>query len=160
CGFADPDHSYEGGRVEFNSGACDGWLRAGSNDRFAIGYYRQADLSFLGAQAPNWTVCDHYFAAILAATFPNRIYLHAGQTDRIANTTIQCALPTIWDRLAEQGLNGRYYYSDLPVTALWGNRYGTISRPIAEFYADCTAGTLPQVAYVDPRFLGADNGTS
>src|SRR3982750_180148 len=29
CGFADPDHSYEGGRIEFNSGKCDGWLKAG-----------------------------------------------------------------------------------------------------------------------------------
>ena len=27
-----PDHSYEGGRVEYNGGACDGWMRAGDND--------------------------------------------------------------------------------------------------------------------------------
>src|SRR5437899_588033 len=26
CGFNDPDHSYAGGRTEFNNGACDGWL--------------------------------------------------------------------------------------------------------------------------------------
>src|SRR5262245_23593327 len=25
CGHPDPDHSYEGGRVEYASGACDGW---------------------------------------------------------------------------------------------------------------------------------------
>src|SRR5688572_15263628 len=29
CGHPDPDHSYEGGRVALNAGACDGWLRAG-----------------------------------------------------------------------------------------------------------------------------------
>src|SRR5256885_11327903 len=28
CGYNDPDHSYAGGRVEYNDGACDGWLRA------------------------------------------------------------------------------------------------------------------------------------
>ena len=28
CGHADPDHSYDGGRVEYNNGKCDGWLRA------------------------------------------------------------------------------------------------------------------------------------
>src|SRR5688572_18866386 len=39
CGHPDPDHSYEGGRVEFNDGACDGWLRAGRNDEYSIGYY-------------------------------------------------------------------------------------------------------------------------
>src|SRR5713226_9216951 len=31
CGFADPDHSFEGGRIEYDSGRCDGWLRAGNN---------------------------------------------------------------------------------------------------------------------------------
>src|SRR5437879_7150366 len=31
CGYSDPDHSFEGGRVEYNNGACDGWLRAGQN---------------------------------------------------------------------------------------------------------------------------------
>ena len=36
CGHADPDHSHEGGRVEYNNGARDGWLRAGNNDEYAI----------------------------------------------------------------------------------------------------------------------------
>ena len=48
CGFADPDHSYQGGRVEYNGGRCDGWLRAGRNDDYAIGYYRRKDLAFFG----------------------------------------------------------------------------------------------------------------
>src|SRR5919202_1686446 len=46
CGHPDPDHSYEGGRVEYDGGACDGWLRAGSNDAYSIGYYRRGDLAF------------------------------------------------------------------------------------------------------------------
>ena len=37
CLHPDPDHSYEGARVEFNGGLCDGWLRAGQNDIYAIG---------------------------------------------------------------------------------------------------------------------------
>ena len=56
CGHPDPDHSYEGGRVEYNGGACDGWLRAGDNDDYAIGYYAKKDLPFFGAAAPRWTV--------------------------------------------------------------------------------------------------------
>src|ERR1043166_3591357 len=31
CAHPDPDHSYEGGRGEYNHGACDGWLQAGQN---------------------------------------------------------------------------------------------------------------------------------
>src|SRR5438477_12119209 len=46
CAHPDPDHSYEGGRVEYDGGACDGWLRAGTNDDYSIGYYAKADLAF------------------------------------------------------------------------------------------------------------------
>src|SRR6516162_8668950 len=87
CGFHDPDHSYEGGRVEFDNGACDGWLRAGTNDIFSIGYYLQSDLPFTGYAAHDWTVCDNYFAAILAETYPNRFYQHAAVTDRLHDAT-------------------------------------------------------------------------
>src|SRR5438552_1252511 len=160
CSHPDPDHSYEGGRVEYDNGACDGWLRAGSNDVYAIGYYTQRDLAFLGAAAPGWTTCDRYFAAIMAETYPNRIYQHAAQTDRIHNSTTLSTLPTIWDRLAQAGLTGRYYYSDVPFLALWGVKYLPISRPVAAFLADCAAGTLPQVSFVDPRFLDEGSGTS
>lgn len=160
CGYADPDHSFEGGRVEYNNGACDGWLRAGQNDEFCIGYYLSEDLAFYGGAAPYWTVCDRYFSAIMAETYPNRFYQHAAQTDRIHNSTVISTLPTIWDRLAGAGLSGRYYFYDTPFTALWGDKYLPISRPFADFLADCAAGTLPQVSYVDPKFLDEGTGTS
>jgi phospholipase C len=160
CGHPDPDHSYEGGRVEYDGGRCDGWLRAGSNDDYAIGYYEQRDLDFLGRAAPQWSTCSRYFAAILAETYPNRIYQHAAQTDRIRNTTDLCTLPTIWDRLAGAGLDGRYYFSDVPFLALWGAKYVPISRPVGSFFTDCAAGTLPNVAFVDPRFEDEGSGTS
>jgi phosphoesterase family protein len=53
--YSDPDHSYAGGRIEYNGGACDGWLRAGDNDEFAIGYYTKKDLPFFAAAATRWT---------------------------------------------------------------------------------------------------------
>ena len=157
CGHADPDHSYEGGRVEYNGGSCDGWLRV--NDTFSIGYYRQEDLAFLGRAVPEWTSFDRYFCAILGPTFPNRIYQHAGQTDRLSNTPALSTLPTIWDRLAGRGLQGRYYYGDVPFLGLWGAKYLPISRPLDEFFADCRAGSLPQVAFVDGPFLSEATGT-
>ena len=160
CGHPDPDHSYEGGRIEYDNGAADGWLRAGANDDYAIGYYTRKDLTFLGRAAPDWTACDRYFAAILAETFPNRIYQHAAQTDRIRNTMDVSTLPTIWDRLAAAGLTGRYYYSDVPILALWGAKYASIGRPFTAFLADAAAGTLPNVAFVDPRFIDEESGTS
>ncbi len=159
CAHPDPDHSYAGGRVEYDGGRNDGWLRAGANDVFAIGYYTQPDLAFFGQAVPEWTTFDHYHPSILSETFPNRIYQHAGQTDRISNTFELSRLPTIWDRLADAGLRGRYYYSDLPFLALWGSKYVGISHSIQEFYADAAAGNLPEVAFVDGQFAGEATGT-
>jgi phospholipase C len=74
CGFHDPDHSFNGGRIEYNSGQCDGWLRAGTNDALSIGYYSQDDLPFLGTIASQFATPARYFAPILGPTYPNRIY--------------------------------------------------------------------------------------
>ncbi len=170
CSFLDPGHTYSDGRVEFNGGAANGWLLNNSNslsgtsnkanDVFAIGYYNQTDLSFLGNAAPAWTVCDNYFAAMMAETRPNRIYMHAAQTDRLDNSSFISGLPTIWDRLAEHGQTGRYYYSDVSFLDLWGTKYAGIVHPVARFMEDCAAGTLPNVAFVDPAFVGEASGTS
>ncbi len=160
CGYSDPDHSYEGGRIELNGGRCDGWLRAGTNDPLSISYFTQPDLAFLGQAAPAWTACDRYFSAMMAETYPNRFYQHAARTDRIHNSTALSSLPTIWDSLAAAGLTGRYYFGDVPFTALWGTRYLSISRPFDEFLLDAAAGQLPQVSFIDPRFEDENSGTS
>jgi phospholipase C len=148
CGHQDPDHSYSGARAEYNNGKCDGWLSV--NDDFSIGYYRQSDLAFLGHAGPTWTVLDNYFAATLGPTFPNRIYLHSAQTDRIDDSIALSSLPTIWDSLANAGVSHRYYFNDLPFTALWGLKYAGISHGYDEFLRDAAAGTLPAVSYVEP----------
>ena len=100
----------------------------------------------------DWTTCDRYFASILGPTFPNRIYQHAGVTDRLSNTLAISTLPTIWDRLAAAGLDGRYYFGNVPFLALWGFKYVSIMRPYSSFLTDCATGNLPQVAYIDPSF--------
>jgi phospholipase C len=160
CAHPDPDHSFEGGRIQLNDGKCDGFLRSGENDEFAIGYYTDEDLAFYGKAAPYWTTCDRYFSAIMAETYPNRFYQHAAQTDRIHNSTTTSKLPTIWDRLADAGVSGRYYFYDVPFTALWGDKHLSISRPYPSFLADCKTGDLPAVSFVDPKFLDEGSGSS
>lgn len=169
CASADPDHSFEGGRIELANGSMDGFLKsanASPGDTFPIGYYTQGDLSFIGPAAKDWTVCDQYFCSILAETYPNRFYMHSGQTDRLHNSDngnsggMTTTLPTIWDALAAKGLKGTYYYSDIPFTALWGATHLNISQPFATFLAQAATGTLPQVSYIDPTFLGEGNGVS
>jgi phospholipase C len=160
CPHPDPDHSYAGARIEYNNGACDGWLRAGSNDTYSIGYYEKANLAFLGNAAPAWTTCDNYFSSIMAGTYPNRVYQHAAQTDRLENSLSISSLPTIWDRLAEHSISRRYYFSDFPFLALWGTKYAGIAGLTSEFFVHCGAGTLPAVSFVEPRFAGEEQGLS
>jgi phospholipase C len=163
CGHPDPDHSYDGGRVEYNNGACDGWLRAGNNDEYAIGFYQKQDLPFFAGATAQATVCDRYFSAIMAGTYPNRIYQHAAQTDRLENTPAISTLPTIWDQLSVTGTgspDARYYFSDLPFLALWGFKYLPFARSFADFLIDAGSGNLPAVSFVEPRFFGEELGAS
>src|SRR4051794_23434635 len=160
CGHPDPDHSWQGSRISYAGGAMNGFLLAGQNDNYAIGYYGEADRAFFNALALEYTTFDNFFSGILASTYPNRIFLHAAQTDRLDNTLDLSTLPTIWDRLAEKGVSARYYFSDVSFLWLWGAKYLPISASYADFLADAAAGTLPSVSYVEPRFLGEEEGLS
>ncbi len=158
CPHPDPDHSYSGGRVEYDNGQMDGFLRAGQNDVYSIGYYVEQDLPFYSALARNYTSFDQYFCSILSSTFPNRIFQHAAQTDRLSNTETISTLTTIWDRLAQAGISARYYYSNIPFLALWGAKYISISTMYPQFLADAALGNLPAVSFIDPRYTTVDTG--
>jgi phospholipase C len=169
CGWADPNHSYAGGRVHLAGGNMDGWLVTRETaddpaDRLPVGYYTDEDLPFFAGAVRHFTVCDRYFGGLLASTFPNRMYIHAGATDRVKNNfpIVQQApstLPTIWDHLLAAGVSARNYYWDLPTTGLWGAKYAEITVPYAQFLADAALGTLPAVSYIDP-FFGIGVGES
>ncbi len=150
CFLADPDHSYEGGRTEINDGAMDGFLLTQpKGDTFPIGYYTAAALPFFKGCADNWTICDRYFSGILAPTSPNRFYMHAGQTDRVTNTTAISTLPTVWDRMLGAGHSVAYYYEDVSYTALWGSKYKSFSKKFTQFAADVAGGKLADLTFVD-----------
>jgi phospholipase C len=95
CAYPDPDHSYAGARLEYDQGKMDGFLKPASNSIFAIGYYQETDLPFRSALARNYTTCARYFPSVLGPTFPNRLFQHAGQTDRLDNSLTLSTLPTI-----------------------------------------------------------------
>ena len=155
CGFNDPSHSYNGGRIQLNGGACDGFRR-GSNDDLALGYYTREDLPLTSQLVDHFTICDHWFAGILGPTYPNRFYTHSAATDRITNTLVASTMPSIWDRLGEAGIPARYYYTDLPFLALYGTKHLGSATLIDQFFVDAEAGTLPPYSYVEPGFFGVN----
>jgi phospholipase C len=67
---------------------------------------------------------------------------------------------TIFAALKKRNINGTYFYSDLPVSAFWGQAGIARSQPVANYYTQAAAGTLPPLSFVDPSFMGEDQGTS
>src|SRR3954451_4956504 len=153
CGHPDPDHSWDGGRGQMDGGAMDGFLKTG-NDEFAIGYYGEGDLGFIQDAAKAFTTFDRFHCSLMAATLPNREYMHAAQSYGLRDnnlppeTQYQTGFPwetTIWHSLAQAGVSNRYFYVDVPVTALWGVPGLQNTGSVAEYYARCASGTLPNV---------------
>ncbi len=167
CAFLDPDHSWQGGRTEMDGGRMDGFLKAQS-DVFSIGYYTAADLPFTPHLAKAFTAFDRFFCSLLSSTYPNREYMHAGQSyGRIDNsipisTGGQVGFPdtTIFAALSRAGVSNHYYYNDIPVSALWGAPGLARSSPVQNYYQQAAAGKLPALSFVDPAFNGESQGTS
>jgi phospholipase C len=167
CGFNDPDHSWEGGRTQLNGGRCDGFLRSGGNDELSISYYREKDLGFLPAAAKEFTTFDHFHCSLMGPTLPNREYMHAAQSYGVITNDFPNppGFPdtTIFASLKKAGVSNRYFFCDVPVSALWGAPGLARSSRIEEYYARCASGTLPHVSFVDPNFggsVGEDPGIS
>lgn len=161
CAFQDPDHSWDGGRLQYGEGRLDGFYLA--SDSYALGYYRNRDLGFLVPAIREYMTHDRYFCSILASTYPNRHYMLAAQSGGQKKNVLP-SLPdgntweTIFDRAAARGVEAAYYVVDLPVPALYGTRGLGWMRPIERFYEDAAAGKLPPIAFVDPPFIDGGGG--
>jgi phospholipase C len=67
---------------------------------------------------------------------------------------------TIFHALSKAGVSSRYFYSDIPVSALWGVPGLARSSQVQHYYEHAAAGTLPALSFVDPAFNGEQQGTS
>ena len=173
CGHPDPDHSWEGGRDQLGSSASnptvepDGFLE-GVNDEFALCYYDQGEVEFIHAAAAEFALFDQFHCSLMASTWPNRYYMWSAQSGGRKDNAPPVETggnqwTTVFDLLNKpsnlvKGLEARYYNSDLPFSATWGPRGIPWTRPVADYYADCAAGTLPSVSFVDPPFRDGGGG--
>ena len=161
CGHPDPGHGWKSGRAQLRNG----FIADGSgNDEFALSYYNRGQLPFIHDAASKYTMYDRYFCSLLGPTFPNRYYkwaaTSAGKTENIEQVDIAQGgnqFETIFDRAISRGRSARYYYSDQPFSAV-GPRGLAWSNPIARYYSDCAAGTLPNISIVDSPFRDGGGG--
>ncbi|HYH59457.1 MAG TPA: alkaline phosphatase family protein [Thermoleophilaceae bacterium] len=165
CGHPDPGHGWESGRVQFNRGKLDGWLKEGSGtDEFAIGYYGEGDLGFIQPATKGATTFDRFFCSILASTYPNREYMWAAQSygNRENDLPVDSAgFPyetTLFAAVERAGGTVGAYFNDLPPAALWGVAGMQRASRVEDYYLACAAGSLPNVAFVDPPFKDGGGG--
>ncbi len=176
CTGPDLDHSWDGSHQEGNFRKVNDMLRASPNNGFirvnaeseapgqtfdhdAMGYYDDGDLPFYYDIAKTFAISDRYFCAVIGPTFPNRAYLVAGTSfghlttgEIITPGGYQPVTGTIYDRLDAAGITWVDYFTDLPFSLIFKTSPGH-TKPFSSFAADAAAGTLPQVAFVDPSAL-------
>jgi phospholipase C len=173
CEVADLSHSWNGthrqlGPAEFMGfrlNFMDGFtltnaVSADPTGSRTMGHFTSADIPFYFGLYATFAMADRYFASVPGPTYPNRFFLIAGTSfGRIRNEFPQKATeygPSIYDRLNDAGVAWKAYYSDLPFAGFFAGARAHVDQivPIDQFYEDAANGTLPQVAYVDPKFGG------
>jgi phospholipase C len=152
--------SWNATHEQIDEGRMDGFVRSVNNVQ-PMGYWTPEVLPFAYSLASTFCVGNRWFCSAPCQTYPNRRFLMAGTAYgdiSTSNESLSDPPPpngTIFDRLSTYGISWKNYFTDLPQTAIIPSiieKHPTNLAPIAEFYADCATGNLPDVSYVDPEF--------
>jgi phospholipase C len=154
-------HSWECAHKAFDQGKMDGFQKAeGSNQTF--GYYDSRDIPYYWSLAKNYTLFDNYFTSVLAASFPNHLYLIAGRSGGITGRwpTGVLNFPTIFDQLDHHHVQWRYYAGGYPYVNGWNplpafnnythNHWARNMGDSSRIFTDLKERTLAAVTYVLP----------
>lgn len=167
CASSDLNHSWNGTHEQWNNREMDGFTATNvtpidPTGKRAMGYYDETDLPFYYGLFSTFAIGDRYFSSLMGPTQPNRLYLYAASSfGRIVNglppSGNEFSQRSIFNLLDEGGVTWKVYSSQLAYSTFLyyvrSNASEHVSN-IASYYADAAAGTLPQVAFIDPTFLG------
>jgi phospholipase C len=166
CEVADLDHSWTGTHVSVDGGKMDRFTEVNvnaddPNGHRAMGFYTAKDLNFYYKLYKTFAIGDRYFSSLQGPTFPNRYFYLAGtafghtQND-FPTGTDQYDQRSIFNVLDEAGITWKIYYGQIAFGQIFAyvrNNRAENMVPVEQYYADAAAGTLPQVSFVDPKFL-------
>lgn len=179
----DPQHEWDPSHEQWNNGAMDNFLRVhqtkySRSSKESIQYMTRNEMPVSWALADAYTSCDRWFASVMGPTFPNRAFWHCGTSfglkdnQEIISTLSSNGLPapSIYNRLADAGVDWAFYYGSYPVAALLTGagpyqldvgpsdgtgrirRFGDPVSGTGQFFKDAAAGKLPPVTYIDPAY--------
>ncbi len=140
--------------------------------QYVMGYYPAGFLPGLHALAKEFTICDHWFAALPGPTWPNRFMLLTGTSMGRVNMPddgtrkadlagyFQQTQDTIFDRLTDKGINWKCYFHDIPQS--WVLDHPRQPQNTAryfymdEFFDDARGREedFPQFCFIEPDFMG------
>jgi phospholipase C len=152
CAFDDPDHSWDGGRHQYNGGKMDGFVQGNAQGTGSDSYAADA-----------FQLHDRFFCSTMASTYPNRHYMWGAQAGGQKSNVINPSLNTwenIFDRAGKNNVSASYFQTDVPFSSLYGSRGVLWTHPLSDYYSRAAAGTLSSINYVDPAFGGGVNGVS
>ncbi len=147
-------------------------------DSLVMGYYTAASVPMFDFLARNYTVCDHWFAALPTGTQANRLMAMAGATTVLDNAPLFLPdQPLVYDWLADHGVSWCAYQSGhfLPFFALmrrWQNEIANSLaldalvphahprfRRFSNFARDWqTEQNMPSVIFIEPEYTDGLHG--
>ena len=135
------------------------------SDAYAAGYYLKRDLPFIPYAAQAYTLYDRWFCSIMDSTYPNRHYQWGAQDGGTRGNQFPSG-PGF--HVGDDLRPGDRPRPDRPLLllrppvrrALRQPRRRLGRTPCRQFYTDAAAGRLPNIAFVDPSFVGEEQGTS
>ena len=165
CEVDDLNHAWTGTHAEIDDGRMDGFtaqnvVPADPTGSRAMGYYDNRDLPYYYRLASTFGVGDRYFASVPGPTYPNRFYEMAGTSfGHIENDLPPeggWPQPTIFGRLSQAGITWKVYDAQFATATFFADVKAHMDQvqPIAQYFADAAAGTLPQVAFIEPTYIG------
>jgi phospholipase C len=157
--------------ADTNGGFAANYIRTRGDAEFAepvvvMGYYDGDQLPVYDFLARRFCVCDRWFSPVRGATFPNRLYAVAGRAagSRDNASPPVYHLPSFVRHLDAARATWRWYTHELFAT-IWAvdrdylpktfDNVRPFLSPFSfdDFFSAAQAGTLPNVAWIDPNFV-------
>ncbi len=161
-----PTHDWATIHAEYDGGKMDGFYTA--NGLPAMAYYTQASLPYYYSLFRESTLCVNYHCSQLGPTFPNRLYTVGATSGGITTNNLTAGTlewPIILDLLEDHQITWKGYGIEMPCSVSnpagavycdnifqffkrWYQDQRVISFSEADYYADLSNGTLPQVSFI------------